>query len=107
MGLYDYLQKGLPLPSNDFVKDYQNLVRNSCLGNQTRMLDDKPYTHNRKTPISIYEDLTLSKSGKRRAIFVFSDDINDNDIITLGKRGKKYMSDVEDSGNMGTAGGKI
>lgn len=29
------------------------------------------------------------------------------DMITLGKRGKKYMNQVKESGNMGTGGGTL
>jgi hypothetical protein len=28
-------------------------------------------------------------------------------MITLGKRGKKYMNQVKESGNMGTGGGTV
>ena len=57
MGLYQYLQKGYPLPPSDFIEDYQNGIRDICLQDEIAILDDKPYTHNRKTPISIYENL--------------------------------------------------
>jgi hypothetical protein len=42
MGLYQYLQKGYPLPPSDFIKDYQNDIRDICLQNETAILDDKP-----------------------------------------------------------------
>jgi hypothetical protein len=49
----------------------------------------------------------MSKSGKSSAIVVFDDSQNNGDMITLGKRDKKYMNQVKDTGNMGTRGGKI
>lgn len=88
---YQYLQKGYPLPPSDFIEDYQNLVKDICLENQTSILDDKPYTHNRKTPISIYENQKVSKSGKSVAIVVFDDSPDNGDMIPLGKRGHRYM----------------
>ena len=102
-----YLQKGYPLPPSSFLKDYQHLLKDICLEPQTRLLNDKSYTHNRKTPISIYENQNMSKSGKSSAIVVFDDSQNNGDMITLGKRGKKYMNQVKESGNMGTGGGTI
>lgn len=47
----------------------------------------------------------MSKSGKSSAIIAF--DENSGDMITLGKRGKKYMNQVKESGNMGTGGGTL
>lgn len=107
MGLYQYLQKGYPLPPSSFLKDYQHLLKDICLEPQTRLLSDKSYTHNCKTPISIYENQNMSKSGKSSAIVVFDDSQNNGDMITLGKRGKKYMNQVKESGNMGTGGGTL
>lgn len=49
----------------------------------------------------------MSKSGKSSAIVVFDDSQKNGDMITLGKRGKKYMNQVKESGNMGTGGGTI
>ena len=46
----------------------------------------------------------MSKSGKSSAIVVFDDSQDNGDMITLGKRGKKYMNQVKESGNMGTGG---
>jgi len=77
------------------------------LQNETAILDDKPYTHNCKTPVSIYENKGMSKSGKSVSIVVFDDRPGEGDLITLGKRGHKYMDKVKDSGNVGTAGGTI
>ena len=105
MGLYQYLQKGYPLPPASFLKDYQHLLKDMCLDSQTHVLSDKSYTHNCKTPISIYENQNMSKSGKSSAIIAF--DENSGDMITLGKRGKKYMNQVKESGNMGTGGGTL
>ena len=105
MGLYQYLQKGYPLPPSSFLKDYQHLLKDICLEPQTRLLSDKSYTHNCKTPISIYENQNMSKSGKSSAIVVF-DEIS-GDMITLGKRGKKYMNQVKESGNMETGSGTL
>ena len=105
MGLYQYLQKGYPLPPASFLKDYQHLVKDMCLDSQTQVLSDKSYTHNCKTPISIYENQNMSKSGKSSAIVVF-DEIS-GDMITLGKRGKKYMNQVKESGNMETGSGTL
>ena len=105
MGLYEYLQKGYPLPPASFLRDYQNRLKDICLEAQTQVLSDKSYTHNCKTPISIYENQNMSKSGKSSAIVVF--DENTGDMITLGKRGKKYMTKVKESGNMGTGGGRL
>ena len=83
MGLYQYLQKGYPLPPSDFIEDYQNCVRDICLQSETAILDDKPYTHNRKIPISIYENQGMSKSGKSVAIVVFDDSPGKGDLITV------------------------
>ena len=47
----------------------------------------------------------MSKSGKSSSIVVFDD--YSGDMITLGKRGKKYMDAVKASGNMGTGGGRL
>ena len=107
MGLYSYLQKGYPLPPSDFIEDYQNGIRDICLQSETAILDGKPYTHNGKTPISIYENQGMSKSGKSVAIVVFDDSPDKGDLITMGKRGHRYMDQVKKSGNMGTAGGTI
>jgi hypothetical protein len=107
MGLYQYLQKGYPLPPLEFIKDYQNQVKGICLESETTTLDDKPYTHNRKTPISIYENQGMSKSGKSVTIVVFDNTPGKGDIITMGKRGDRYMDQVKESGNMGTGGGTI
>ena len=107
MGLYEYLQKGYPLPPSAFLEDYQQLLKDICLESQTHLLSDKPYTHNFKTSISIYENQNMSKSGKSSAIVVFDDSQNNGDMITLGKRGKKYMKQVKQSGNMGTGGGTL
>lgn len=107
MGLLDYLQKGYPLPPNEFVKNWQNTIKNLCLDAQTHTLDDKPYTHNFETPITIYENEAMSKSGKSVAIVAFDDRSGQGDIITMGKRGHAYMDQVKDTGNMGTRGGKI
>ena len=41
----------------------------------------------------------MSKSGKSSAIVVFDDSQNNGDMITLGKRGKKYMNQVKEYGN--------
>jgi hypothetical protein len=98
MGLYQYLQKGYPLPPSSFLKDYQHLLKYICLKPQTRLLSDKSYSHNCKTPISIYENQNMSKSGKSSAIVVFDDSQNNGDMTTLGKRGKKYMNQVKKSG---------
>jgi hypothetical protein len=107
MGLYQYLQKGYPLPPSDFLTDYQHRLKDICLEPQTSLLNDKSYTHNCKTPISIYQNENMSESGKSVAIVVFDDSPNNGDMITLGKRGKKYMNQVKESGNMGTGGGRI
>ena len=107
MGLYQYLQKGYPLPPSNFIKDYQNRVRDICLQSETEILDGKSYTHNGKTPISIYENQGMSKSGKSVAIVVFDDSPGKGDLIIMGKRGHRYMDQVKESGNMGTAGGTI
>lgn len=107
MGLYQYLQKGYPLPPLEFIKDYQNHIKDICLDNGTKTLDDKSYTHNRRTPISIYENQDMSKSGKSVSIVVFDDTPGKGDLITIGKRGHKYMDQVKESGNMGTRGGTI
>jgi hypothetical protein len=107
MGLYQYLQKGYPLPPYDFIEDYQNSIRNICLQNETAILDDKPYTHNRKTPVSIYENQGMSKSGKSVCIVVFDDRPGEGDLITMGKRGHVYIDQVKESGNIGTGGGTI
>ena len=80
-------------------------IKDICLDSQTHILSDKSYTHNCKTPISIYENQNMSKSGKSSAIIAF--DENSGDMITLGKRGKKYMNQVKESGNMGTGGGTL
>jgi hypothetical protein len=105
IGLYQYLQKGYPLPPSSLLKDYQNLLKDICLETQTRLLNDKLYTHNSKTPVSIYENQNMSKSGKSSAIVVF--DEKNGDMITLGKRGNKYMDQVKESGNIGTGGGTL
>jgi hypothetical protein len=47
----------------------------------------------------------MSKSGKSSAIVVF--DEKNGDMITLGKRGNKYMDQVKESGNIGTGGGTL
>ena len=107
MGLYNYLQKGYPLPPSSFLKDFQHRLKEICLESQTHLLSDQSYTHNYKTPISIYENQNMSKSGKSSAIVVFDDSQNNGDMITLGKRGKKYMNQVKESGNMGTGGGTL
>ena len=62
--------------------------------------DDKPYTHNFERPASIYANEEISKSGKSVSIAVFDDQTGD--LITLGKRGNKYMDQVKESGNIGT-----
>jgi hypothetical protein len=49
----------------------------------------------------------MSKSGKSVAIVVFYDSPDKGDLITMGKRGHRYMDQVKESGNMGTAGGII
>ena len=49
----------------------------------------------------------MSRSGKSSAIVVFDNSQNNGDMITLGKRGKKYMNQVKESGNMGTGGGTL
>ena len=107
MGLYRYLQKGYPLPPSEFIKDYQHAVKDICLHSKTAILADKPYTHNRRTPISIYENQGMSKSGKSVSIAVFDDCPGKGDLITVGKRGHSYMDQVKESGNMGTGGGTI
>jgi len=71
------------------------------------ILDNKPYTHNRETPISIYENPEMSKSGKSVAIVIFDDRPGESDLITLGKRAHNYMNQVKESGNMRTGGGTI
>ena len=47
--------------------------------------------------------------GKSVTIAVFDDTPGPGkgDIITMGKRGHKYMDQVKESGNMGTGGGTI
>ena len=107
MGLYTYLQKGYPLPPYPFVKDYQSKIKIICLDDETRILNDKQYTHNRKTPISIYENPSISKSGKSTFIVAFDDIPGEGDMITVGKRGRRYMDQVKESGNMGTGGATI
>lgn len=97
-GALTFLSRGCYYFFNDLLKDI-------CLEPQTRLLNDKSYTHNSKTPISIYENQNMSKSGKSSAIVVF--DEKNGDMITLGKRGKKYMKQVKKSGNMGTGGGTL
>lgn len=47
----------------------------------------------------------MSRSGKSVGIVVFNDQTGD--LITLGKRGNRYMNQVKESGNMGTAGGTL
>lgn len=49
----------------------------------------------------------MSKSGKSLTIVIFDDSQNNCNMITLGKRGKKYISQVKESGNMGTGGGRL
>ena len=49
----------------------------------------------------------MSKSGKSLAIVVFEDSQNNGDMITLDKRGKKYINQVKESGNMGTGVGTL
>nr|ULD16172.1 hypothetical protein [Cylindrotheca closterium]ULD16251.1 hypothetical protein [Cylindrotheca closterium] len=100
-------QKGYPLPPSSFLEDYQKLLKDICLEPQTHLLSDKSYTHNYKTPISVYENQNMSKSGKSSAIVVFDHSQDNGDMITLGKRGKKYMNQVKESGNMGTGGGTL
>ena len=107
IGLYQYLQKGYSIPPSYFLKDYQYILKDICLEPQTCSLNDKSYTHNCKTPISIYENHNMSKSSKSSAIVVFDNSQNNGDMITLGKRGKKYMNQVKESGNMGTGGGTL
>ena len=91
MGLYQYLQKGYSLPPYRFVKDIQNEIKIICSDSQTKILDDKQYTHNSETPISIYENKDMSESGKSISIVAFDDRPGKGDMITLGKRGLKYM----------------
>lgn len=81
MGLYRYLQKGYPLPPSSFLKDYQHLLKDICLEPQTELLSSKSYTHNYKTPISIYENQNMSKSGKSSTIVVFDNSQNNGDMI--------------------------
>jgi len=40
MGLYAYLEKGYPLPPYEFLKDYQNAIRDICLRSETTILDN-------------------------------------------------------------------
>lgn len=49
----------------------------------------------------------MSKSGKSSTIVVFDNSQNNGDMITLGKRGKKYMNQVKESENLGTGGGTL
>jgi 3,4-dihydroxy-2-butanone 4-phosphate synthase len=49
----------------------------------------------------------MSKSGKSVSIVVFEDRPSEGDLITMGKRGDRYMDQVKESGNMGTGGGTI
>ena len=107
MGLLQYLPKGYPLPPNEFVKNWQNAIKNICFDAQTSTLDDKDYTHNFETPITIYEAEAMSKSGRSVTIDAFDDRPNQGDIITMGKRGHAYMDQVKETGNMGTRGGKL
>lgn len=46
----------------------------------------------------------MSKSGKSSAIVVFDNSQDNDNMITLSKRGKQYINQVKRSGNMGTAG---
>jgi len=49
----------------------------------------------------------MSKSGKSVSIVVFEDRPSEGDLITMGKRGHKYMDQVKKYGNMGTGEGTI
>lgn len=49
----------------------------------------------------------MSKSGKSVSIVAFDDTTGKGDMITVGKRGHRYMNQVKESGNMGTGGGAI
>lgn len=51
----------------------------------------------------------MSKTGRSSVILVFDetpgpDKVN---IITIGKRGKRFMDKVKEDGNMGTGGGRL
>ena len=45
--------------------------------------------------------------GCQNPIAVFDDCPGEGDLITIGKRGHRYMDQVKESGNMGTGGGTI
>jgi hypothetical protein len=105
MGLYNYLQKGFPMPPKDFIEDLQKAIKDTCLETATAVMEDKPYTYNGEVPISIYQNKEKSASGKSVSLAVFDDD--SGDLITMGKRGNRYMKNVIKSGNMGNRGGTV
>lgn len=92
MGLYNYLQKGFPMPPKDFIEDLQKAIKDTCLETATAVMEDKPYTYNGEVPISIYQNKEKSASGKSVSLAVFDDD--SGDLITMGKRGNRYMKNV-------------
>lgn len=51
--------------------------------------------------------MRVFKKNLSSAIVVFDDSQNNGDVITLGKRGKKYINQVKESGNLGTGGGTL
>lgn len=55
---------------------------------------------------SLFMKICFSR-GCQNPIAVFDDCPGEGDLITIGKRGHRYMDQVKESGNMGTGGGTI
>ena len=51
----------------------------------------------------------MSKTGRSSVIIVFNNSEKPNkvNIITISKRGKRFMDKVKEDGNMGTGGGRL
>jgi hypothetical protein len=109
LGLYQYLEKDLPLPPKKFIEDLQYVLKKIYLDPDTEPLNDQSYTYNWDIPVSIREKKSISKKSKSSIILVFDETPGPDkgDIITIGKRGKRYMDKVKKDGNMGTGGGRL